>query len=593
MREQLTSGHAELVLRERMAARIDQLVGSSFEGYIERAFPGFRWYRYNREVVGVLQALADGDLELDDGSQANRVFVHLRSQTGKSTLIALFCAYLMVRFPGVCIGVSMLRQDQTETFSRNVQTFYRQAGGTLHSSAVHNWETSGRASSDRSKMWALSKGASPVGKPADVLIGDDLMGGAADAAHRGQFQKDKGWFRRGFLSRKRTHRHAGLGRHLEILINTRQGLSDIASYWLYLGSWYCVILPTLYQPDEWPISVPVGPFPAGDGDTTLPDTTVEAPNCRIHPDWRQPGEALEPSVEDLSAKAFHARRAINPGGFQSEEDVAANEQGCPRPAFGGGICHRAWLPFENPRPKDILRTIRAWDTATSEGSGDWTASVLMAELTNGRFAILHGCRAKKDSVGVAQLITAMSILDGRETTVAMPVGMGEGKLTYQGLEDKVRALLLENGCSVPPFRAMPVRRQSRDDQYRSAKHERFSRPGGFADAAQPPDWNWNTKAFSVSGSVEVWKEYDVWGRGYSGMNVANEIVRLGMAATSRGPNPVPLAQSLNVCPGPWAQVLVDEAHNFSGFDGGSDNYVDALSDAKIGLASGISGPWTG
>ena len=245
-------------MKEKLADRSRSLAGGEgFRSFIGRAFPGFRWYRYNEVVVDRLQDLVDGALQLPDGSRADRFFCHLRYQTGKSTIIQLFCAWLLEIFPGICIGGSMLRKDQTEDFSKAVQAFYVAAGGKLRTKLIHNWECEGKTRDQRSKFWALSKGSTPTGKPADVLVGDDLLGGEADAAHGGTFLKDKGWLKRQFLSRERVHKQPKLNRCLQILINTRQGLSDIASYWLWLGGWYCVILPTVYDPEKWPISVPV------------------------------------------------------------------------------------------------------------------------------------------------------------------------------------------------------------------------------------------------------------------------------------------------------------------------------------------------
>lgn len=584
--------------REALESWQSQVGGLTFKEFVDKAFPSFRWYRYNTEVAECCQALADGKLRLPDGSRADKLFVHLRYQTGKSTIIALFCAYLMTRFKGIRILVTMHRQDQSEDFSRMVQAFYKAAGGKLRGFAVHSWQTEGPDEASRSRLYAVSKGSSPTGKPADVLVGDDMMKGAADSAHAGQFLKDKGWFKREFLSRKRVHPQPELGRLLSILINTRQGLSDIASYWLYLGNWYCLIMPTFYDPEQWPIEVAVGPFPAGDGDTTLPEDTTIAANCTIHPDWRKPGEALDESVPDLTAEAFHARRAINPGGYQSESDVAANEQGCPRPAAGGGILHRSWLAKVSPPAADHIVAIgRAWDLAATEGGGDWTASILFARLASGRFVVLHGCRARKDTVGVMQLLAAMAIVDGPRVLCGVPVGLAEGKITFQGISRDLKRILSDLGFPAPPLRAMPVRTTRRPDAFKSAKHFRFAGLGGsFAQAAQPPDWEWKDNSFSVGGSVDICQDYDPYSpsiEAIAGRSAEADAI-LALAKAACGKVPPELIEKLNVCAGPWWRVAAEEWHNYGGFDGGSDHYVDAAADGKtLVTATGPGRPWTG
>ncbi len=589
--------HLEQHNRELLDGWLTALGGLTFKAFINKAFPAFQWCRYVEVVVDAFQRLVDGDLILPDGKVADRLFVHLRYQTGKSTLAQLFAAYLLFRFKGIRIGVAMLRQDQTETFSRAVQNFYKQAGGILRSFAVHNWMTEGPSEDTRGAFWALSKGSTPTGKPADVLFGDDLLGGESDAHSANVFGKDKEWLRRRFLSRERVYKQPQLGRFLNILINTRQGLGDIASYWLYLGDWHCVILPTLYDPESWPIGVPVGPFPAGDGDATLPESTIEARNCSMEPDWRQVGEGLEESDPMLTAKAFHARRAINPGGHQSETDVSANEQGCPRPAAGGGIFHRTWLiKIPSPTPDAIVSIFRAHDPATTEGGGDWSASILMAQLANGKFVVLHGCRGRKSPAGFMQLLAALAIIDGPRVGIALPLSQGEGKLSFEAIRRDLTSMLSSLDLPAPTVRSMPVRTKTRPDKFKSAKHFRFAHPGGsFAEAAEPPGWSWADSRSEFEGNIQICPEYRpstdhleaLAGQFRRDFPEILIMEKLGRAAS--GKLDPAQCKELNICPGPWHQVGLAEWHEYSGFDGGSDHYVDAAADAKRALLAGAFG----
>lgn len=564
----------------------------SFRAFIGRAFPGFNWYRYNELVVQILQGLLDGSLQLPDGSVADKVFVHLRYQTGKSTLIQLFCAYAMTRYPGLIIGVAMHKLTVARRFSKAVRAFYRSAGGNLLTTGIENWTCDGPAGDEQSEFWVCSVGSSPVALPADILIGDDMKASRKAANDPRQFFEDKQWLDDEFHSRKRVHLHKGLRRHLHVLINTRQGVGDVASLWLYRGGFYAAVLPTRYLPETWDIGLPVGPFPVGEGENYLPETTIEAPNCTISDDWREPGEGLEeglgedgePLLPDVTAASFEGRRDVN-GGAQSEEQTASHEQGCPRSPKGGLRFHRLWTPYREYDSKWSFSALcRAWDWASTEGGGDWTASALMGTRSDAAiYYLLHACRARKDPSGVVKLMAAMAILDGREVTIALPQGQGDGKLTYAGMRNSVTEILNAAGAPVPPFRAMPVRTSTHMSTFRSAKDQRFSQPGGFAVTAKPQSpWQWADKSVEVLGSIRMCRNYPIWREDRASM-LPGQILELAKAASGAWERKQE-CEALNVCPGPGVAVALQELHGFGGFDGGSDHYVDACSDAMMGLS---------
>lgn len=567
--------------------------GVSFRAFIERAFPAFNWYRYNELIVQILQDLLDGELLLPDGEVADKVFLHLRYQTGKSTYVALFCAYSMTRYPGLIIGVAMHNLKVARRFSKMVRAFYRRGGGRLLTAGIENWTCDGPTEAEQSEFWVCSVGSSPTGLPADVLIGDDLKASRAAANDPRQFFDDKDWLNDEFHSRKRVHLHMGLGRHLHVLINTRQGLADVASLWLYQGDFYAAVLPTCYLPETWDIGLPVGPFPVGEGASHLPETTVEAPNCTIATDWRKVGEGLEeglgsdgkPLLPDITAAAFERRRDVN-GGPQSEEATSSHEQGCPKSPKGGLRFHRLWTPYEEYDPKWTFSALcRAWDWASTEGGGDWSASALMGtRISDSLHLLLHACRARKDPSGVVFLMAAMAILDGREVTIALPQGQGDGKLTYAGMRNSVTTILNDVGAPVPPFRAMPVRTSIHMSTFRSAKDQRFSQPGGFAVTAKPQSpWQWADKSVEVLGSIRMCRNYPIWREDRAPM-LSGQILELAKAACGAWERKYE-CEALNVCPGPGVAVALQELHGFGGFDGGADHYVDACSDAMMGLGS--------
>ena len=50
---------------------------------------------------------------------------------------------------------------------------------------------------------------------------------------------------------------------------------------------------------------------------------------------------------------------------------------------GGGQFQRSWFKVEEALPKDFAEMTRFWDTAATEGGGDWTAGVKMGRRQNG------------------------------------------------------------------------------------------------------------------------------------------------------------------------------------------------------------------
>ncbi len=478
--------------------------GVTFRQHIGEAFPGFRWYRYNGVVVAVLQQLVDGTLLLPDGSRADKVFVAMRPQTGKSTILHGFASWVARKYPGICQGASMHNHDMSIRFSQMVRKFYAAAGGSFDTKAIHNWHTS-----TGSEFWACSKGTSPTGRPASVLYSDDLLSGHLESANARVARDDIEWLTSEFLQRLSPLHHEGLGRTLQICIGTRWGLSDVQAYLLSLGGWYCVILPTLYQPDEWPIGVPVGPFPVADMEQ--PDTPWEAPNCTIHSDWRGPGEGLEPSVEALTAEAFHARRRRN-GGILSEGRVSAIEQGNPQPLAGGGIIRSLWIEKrkEDLSESSYVRNSRAWDIGTTEGGGTGTASTKIGRLHDSKEIIRNGCRAWKGPKGVNQLMAAFMLADGPRTHVVLPLPKATGKMEVYGYQQYLQRVAGWAGVMCSPIRPAdvgttkpPAERQDGDEP-KSPKWWRLAAGAdSFAEMAEPVKWNEETLEVEIYGPISI------------------------------------------------------------------------------------------
>jgi predicted phage terminase large subunit-like protein len=93
-------------------------------------------------------------------------------------------------------------------------------------------------------------------------------------------------------------------------------------------------------------------------------------------------------------------------------DYAAQYQQQPTPA-GGALFKQEWFAdkFVDAAPVDARRA-RGWDTAGTEGAGDWTCGVKIAEK-DGRFYVEDVQRQQLGPNGVDALIRVTAEMDGQ------------------------------------------------------------------------------------------------------------------------------------------------------------------------------------
>lgn len=172
-----------------------------------------------------------------------------------------------------------------------------------------------------------------------------------------------------------------LGRNPAIIvIMQRLNKDDLSGHLLPRGGWTHVRWPMRFEKCTCPT------------DTSGPLTLEQL--CPLHkadPDWvpdpddprTEPGELLFPAlfpeekVKDLE---------LNLGAY----GAAGQLQQRPSPV-GGKIFQRAWFQFVDKAPDAaMMRQSRGWDTAASEGKGDYTASVKCGELFEDVLIPAHG-----------------------------------------------------------------------------------------------------------------------------------------------------------------------------------------------------------
>lgn len=110
-----------------------------------------------------------------------------------------------------------------------------------------------------------------------------------------------------------------------------------------------------------------------------------------------------------------------------EYAVAGQFQQRPAPRGGGMF---AWQNLNiikvAPSSDQITKIIRYWDKAGSEGSGCYTAGVLMAKLRSGRFVVLSVVRGQWGATNREKVIRQTADIDGRSVEIWIEQEPGSG-----------------------------------------------------------------------------------------------------------------------------------------------------------------------
>lgn len=135
---------------------------------------------------------------------------------------------------------------------------------------------------------------------------------------------------------------------------------------------------------------------------------------------RRKGEALFPGHKSLSF-LMARKRVMTESSWQSIYQQS--------PIVVGGElfpvnCFRL-VPFI-PKGVNILKTVRYWDKAGTQDGGKFTAGVLMAKLSDGRFIVLDVVRKQLNYHNREQLIKTTARDDGVSTTVWVEQEPGSG-----------------------------------------------------------------------------------------------------------------------------------------------------------------------
>lgn len=322
-----------------------------------------------------LDVLCDVLTEVSAG-ELKRVIVNVPPGTAKSLIVSVFWpAWEWATNPGLryltaSYGAHLTIRDNLRLRAIVTSPWYQR-----HYAARLSGDQNNKVRFDTTAQgWriASSVGGVGTGEHPDRLIVDDPI--TADQARSdAERQTANDWFDRTISSR-------GVTRGVRIVvIMQRLHEEDLSGHLLAKGGWEHVCLPMHFDPE------------------------------RADPrDQREvPGQLLWPELFDEQRVR---RLELDLGPFGAAGQL---EQ---RPApEGGGLFKRQWLPIvDRDTVPAKLRRCRGWDTAGSEGRGDWTAGVRMGESPDGEIYVEDVTRAQLGPGGVDALVKQTAQLDGVE-----------------------------------------------------------------------------------------------------------------------------------------------------------------------------------
>ena len=189
----------------------------------------------------------------------------------------------------------------------------------------------------RGWRFATSVGGAATGEHPDRSILDDPST-AAQARSEAERENIRLWYKRTISSR-------GVARNARIIvIAQRLHQDDLPGYLISLGGFELVMFPMRFEPDRADKRDP----------RTVPGELL----------W--PGLFTEAAVRQLEIDLDHV-------------GAACQLQQRPIPE-GGGLFKRTWFEIVDEVPAAVGTACRGWDTAATEGAGDWTVGVKIRQV---------------------------------------------------------------------------------------------------------------------------------------------------------------------------------------------------------------------
>lgn len=191
-----------------------------------------------------------------------------------------------------------------------------------------------------------------------------------------------------------------------IIVMQRLHKDDLCAHVKKRGGWTTIVWPMRYEQCTC---------------STSPEADVdEEKRCKYHkddPTWRP--DPRDPRTKDgeLLCPAAYPESEVK------DRELNLGPNGTPgqmqqRPgAAGGHLFKRGWFKFLDARPKKIVRSVRAYDTAATDGDGDYSVGVRIDEMEDGTWLISSVWREQVGPSDLDKAMRANAELDGKEVAV--------------------------------------------------------------------------------------------------------------------------------------------------------------------------------
>jgi len=401
----------------------------SFREFIVEAYPRYGFHRWAVVLIGLLQAIADGEL--------SRLIVTTPPRLGKSLLVSkLFPAYFVYRHPHLFTAIASYSGDLAYAHSREARHFYRATGNPLSkdSAAVGNWLTPLRGG-----CIAAGVDGPFTGKGYSLGIIDDPYKGPIEAGSARHRQRVVDWLKAVWFTRAEpAFIEAGDGalqRNLsaQVIVLTRWDHEDMVGWLLAEEAgdaphhWHLLNLPAIAEHPADRQS-----FPA---------------SCTVEPDWRQPGQALCPERFPLS-ELLKTRARTGAYWWQALYQQRPSPQ-------QGSLFRRAWIrppfPLAAGERRRFAPLILSCDLSFKDSeSSDFCGFVLMGLLQVDRsdpqlrLEVLWAARHHLGLPAVIRfLLSTLAALEqqGLRPQAVLIEDAANGPAVLQTLRRRVRGLL--------------------------------------------------------------------------------------------------------------------------------------------------------
>lgn len=328
---------------------------------------------------------------LDTIDKAGRLILSVSVRHGKTEYARWLMAWYLATHPNDRIILATHEADFAARGGRAVRDTLMEYGHLFDVAVSKRSEAANRWDLERPHTGGMITtgvdGAAPTGRGADLLVVDDPVRHYADAMSPRIREKTQQWWTGTMVSRIEPGGAV-------ILIAARWHEDDLAGFLLREA------------PDEW--------------------TELRLPAIADDPDdllGREVGEPLWPERYPLAElDKRHKETALLLG----EAVWLAQFQQTPKTPDGGMFPESMWGFAEVQHVSwNPIRWVRGWDLAASEGEGDYTAGILMGQLSDGRFVVADVRRGRWSADQVRFEIRKCVNEDPHGTAIELPQDPGQ------------------------------------------------------------------------------------------------------------------------------------------------------------------------